>query len=178
MPRRWQHRYHVTTGDMSRGWKDSEAGTAMATPTLRQHRCHHGERHHDELSVVMKKGGAADQCVTDMKPSGPTRFPHWREEDLANHEEGGLDTPRPTNDGDGVREGRPPQPRPARPRGQTQSADSDSGTYEYFGEQVFCKKCFADADPVAEGFDSAAATKTPLRRQSNCQRPHQRRTRH
>ena len=27
--------------------------------------------------------------------------------------------------------------------------------YEYFGEQVFCKNCFAKADPVAEGFDTA-----------------------
>ena len=42
-----------------------------------------------------------------------------------------------------------------RPGDQTLGRDSDSGTYEYFGEQVFCKKCFADADPVAEGFDSA-----------------------
>ena len=34
-------------------------------------------------------------------------------------------------------------------------ADSDSGTYEYFGEQVFCKNCFAGKDGYeAEGFDS------------------------
>ena len=35
-------------------------------------------------------------------------------------------------------------------------ADSDSGTYEYFGEQVFCKNCFVGTDGYeAEGFDSA-----------------------
>ena len=32
-------------------------------------------------------------------------------------------------------------------------ADSDSGTYEYFGEQVFCKSCFADGDQGGESFD-------------------------
>ena len=111
----------------------------------------------------MKKGGAADQCVTDMGGLSMAQlrwiFSDWSEEDLANHEKGGLDmnSTTPNNDDDGVREWGDLHDSTACPDQEIKlwGADSDSGTYEYFGEQVFCKKCFADADPVAESFDSA-----------------------
>ena len=157
----------VNIGDMSRGWKDSEATVGADGYT---YSCVNTDVTitqlvvaYDGLSVVMKKGGAADQCVTDMGGLSMAQlrwiFSDWSEEDLANHEEGGLDmnSTTPNNDGDGVREWGDLHNSSACPDQEVKlwGADSDSGTYEYFGEQVFCKKCFADADPVAEGFDSA-----------------------
>ena len=157
----------VNIGDMSRGWKDSEASVGADGYT---YSCANSDVTVtqlvvaiDGLSVVMKKGGAADQCVTDMGGLSMAQlrwiYSDWSEDDLANHEKGGLDmdSTTPNNDGDGVREWGDLHNSTACPDQEIKlwGADSDSGTYEYFGEQVFCKKCFADADPVAEGFDSA-----------------------
>ena len=150
----------VNIGDMSRGWKDSEATVGADGYT---YSCVNTDVTitqlvvaYDGLSVVMKKGGAADQCVTDMGGLSMAQlrwiFSDWSEEDLANHEKGGLDmnSTTPNNDGDGVREWGDLHNSTACPDQEIKlwGADSDSGTYEYFGEQVFCKKCFADADPV------------------------------
>ena len=86
-------------------------------------------------------------------------FSDWSETDLANHEEGGLNmaSTTPSNDDDGIREWSDLDNSSACLDNEIKlwGADSDSGTYEYFGEQVFCKKCFADGEPVAEGFDTA-----------------------
>ncbi|MEL0313346.1 MAG: substrate-binding domain-containing protein, partial [Candidatus Poseidoniales archaeon] len=157
----------VNIGDMSRGWKDSEASVGADGYT---YSCANSDVTVtqlvvaiDGLSVVMKKGGAADQCITDMGGLSMAQlrwiYSDWSEDDLANHEKGGLDmnSTTPNNDGDGVREWGDLHNSTACPDQEIKlwGADSDSGTYEYFGEQVFCKKCFADADPVAEGFDSA-----------------------
>ena len=156
----------VNIGDMSRDWKESEA-TAQGEGV---YDCANSDVTVtqlvvaiDGLSVVMKKGGAADQCVTDMGGLSMAQlrwiFSDWSESDLVNHEKGGLDmnSATPNNDGDGVREWGDLHNSTACPDQEIKlwGADSDSGTYEYFGEQVFCKKCFADADPVAESFDSA-----------------------
>ncbi len=157
----------VHIGDMSRGWKDSEATVAADGYT---YSCANSDVTVtqltvaiDGLSVVVKKGGAADQCITDMGGLSMAQlrwiYTDWSEEDLANHEKGGLvmDSTTPNNDGDGVREWSDLHNSSACADNEIKlwGADSDSGTYEYFGEQVFCKKCFADADPVAEGFDQA-----------------------
>ena len=157
----------VHIGDMSRGWKDSEATVAADGYT---YSCANSDVTVtqltvaiDGLSVVVKKGGAADQCITDMGGLSMAQlrwiYSDWSEEDLANHEKGGLvmSSTTPNNDGDGVREWSDLHNSSACADSEIKlwGADSDSGTYEYFGEQVFCKKCFADADPVAEGFDQA-----------------------
>ena len=87
----------VNIGDMSRGWKDSEATVGADGYT---YSCVNTDVTitqlvvaYDGLSVVMKKGGAADQCVTDMGGLSMAQlrwiFSDWSEEDLANHEEGG-----------------------------------------------------------------------------------------
>ena len=118
----------------------------------------------DGLSVVVKKGGAADQCITEMGGLSMAQlrwiFSDWSEEDLAAD---GLemDSVTPNNDGDGVREWSDLDSSCTDSEIKLWGADSDSGTYEYFGEQVFCKKCFAEADPVSESFDTAA-TRTLL----------------
>ena len=104
----------VNIGDMSRDWKDSEATVGADGYT---YSCVNTDVTitqlvvaYDGLSVVMKKGGAADQCVTDMGGLSMAQlrwiFSDWSEEDLANHEEGGLDmsSTTPNNDDDGVRE--------------------------------------------------------------------------
>ncbi|MGB1818838.1 MAG: PstS family phosphate ABC transporter substrate-binding protein [Candidatus Poseidoniaceae archaeon] len=155
----------VHIGDMSRDWKSSEA-TPGADGT---YSCLDTDVTVtqlivaiDGLSVVTKKGGAADQCISSMGGLSMAQlrwiFTDWSEEDLANHEKGGLDmnSTTPNNDGDGVREWSDLHNSSACQDSEIKlwGADSDSGTYEYFGEQVFCKKCFADADPISEGFDS------------------------
>ncbi|MDA0648796.1 MAG: substrate-binding domain-containing protein [archaeon] len=157
----------VHIGDMSRGWKESEATVGSDGYT---YSCLDSDLTItqlvvaiDGLSVVVKKGGAADQCITDMGGLSMAQlrwiYSDWSEEDLANHSEGGLDmnSTTPGNDGDGVREWGDLSTSDACPDQEVKlwGADSDSGTYEYFGEQIFCKNCFAEADPVAEGFDSA-----------------------
>ena len=157
----------VNIGDMSRGWKESEAtvgedgytySCASSDVTVTQLIVAI-----DGLSVVVKKGGIADQCTSDMGGLSMAQlrwiYSDWSEDDLANHEEGGLEmnSTTPNNDGDGVREWSDLHNSDACPDNEIKlwGADSDSGTYEYFGEQVFCKKCFADADPVAESFSNA-----------------------
>ena len=156
----------VHIGDMSRDWKSSEATVGEDGYTFS---CLSSDITVtqlivaiDGLSVVVKKGGAADQCISAMGGLSMAQlrwvFTDWSEEDLANHEEGGLDmnSTTPSNDDDGVREWSDLDDSSACLDNEIKlwGADSDSGTYEYFGEQVFCKKCFADAEPVAEGFDT------------------------
>ena len=156
----------VHIGDMSRDWKSSEATVGADGYTFS---CLSSDITVtqlivaiDGLSVVVKKGGAADQCISAMGGLSMAQlrwvFTDWSEEDLANHEKGGLDmnSTTPSNDGDGVREWSDLDDSSACLDNEIKlwGADSDSGTYEYFGEQVFCKNCFADAEPVAEGFDT------------------------
>ena len=156
----------VHIGDMSRDWKSSEATVGADGYTFS---CLSSDITVtqlivaiDGLSVVVKKGGAADQCISSMGGLSMAQlrwvFTDWSEEDLANHEKGGLDmnSTTPSNDGDGVREWSDLDDSSACLDNEIKlwGADSDSGTYEYFGEQVFCKNCFADAEPVAEGFDT------------------------
>ena len=156
----------VHIGDMSRDWKSSVATVGADGYTFS---CLSSDITVtqlivaiDGLSVVVKKGGAADQCISSMGGLSMAQlrwvFTDWSEEDLANHEKGGLDmnSTTPSNDGDGVREWSDLDDSSACLDNEIKlwGADSDSGTYEYFGEQVFCKNCFADAEPVAEGFDT------------------------
>ena len=152
----------VHIGDMSRDWKSSEAEAGEDGFTFK---CLDSDITVtqlivaiDGLSVVVKKGGAADQCITEMGGLSMAQlrwiFTDWSEEDIAAD---GLemDSVTPNNDGDGVREWSDLDSSCADSEIKLWGADSDSGTYEYFGEQVFCKDCFADADPVSEGFDTA-----------------------
>ena len=152
----------VHIGDMSRDWKSSEAEAGEDGFTFK---CIDSDITVtqlivaiDGLSVVVKKGGAADQCITEMGGLSMAQlrwiFTDWSEEDLAAD---GLemDSVTPNNDGDGVREWGDLDSSCADSEIKLWGADSDSGTYEYFGEQVFCKSCFAESDPVSEGFDTA-----------------------
>jgi phosphate transport system substrate-binding protein len=156
----------VNIGDMSRGWKSTEASVGSDGYT---YDCANSDVTVtqlivaiDGLSVVVKKGGAADQCISDMGGLSMAQlrwiYSDWSEDNLVNHEKGGLDlnSTTPNNDGDGVREWSDLHDSAACQDSEIKlwGADSDSGTYEYFGEQVFCKNCFADADPVSEGFDT------------------------
>ena len=159
---------HVDIGDMSRGWKSSEAAVAdngyiyecldsEVTATQLQVAI-------DGLSVVVKRGGGADQCIADMGGLSVAQlrwiYSDWSESDLANHAEGGLDmsSVTPSNDNDGVREWSDlsDSPNCADSAVKLWGADSDSGTYEYFGETVLCKNCFAGKEGYdAEGFDDS-----------------------
>ncbi len=156
----------VAIGDMSRGWKSSEAteqadgytyDCANSAITVTQLPVAI-----DGLSVVVKKGGAADVCISEM--GGLTMaqlrwiYSDWTETDLANNEDGGLimSSVAPNNDNDGVREWSDLDADCSAGEIKLWGADSDSGTYEYFGEQVFCKNCFAGKDGYdAESFDVA-----------------------
>jgi phosphate transport system substrate-binding protein len=152
----------VHIGDMSRDWKSSEAEAGEDGFTFK---CLDSDITVtqlivaiDGLSVVVKKGGAADQCITEMGGLSMAQlrwiFTDWSEEDLA--ADGlDMDSVTPNNDDDGVREWGDLDASCADSEIKLWGADSDSGTYEYFGEQVFCKDCFADADPVSESFDTA-----------------------
>ena len=157
----------VHIGDMSRDWKSSEASVGEDGYTFS---CLSSDITVtqlvvaiDGLSVVVKKGGAADQCISAMGGLSMAQlrwiYSDWSETDLANHEDGGLNmnSTTPSNDDDGIREWSDLDDSAACLDNEIKlwGADSDSGTYEYFGEQVFCKKCFADGEPVAEGFDTA-----------------------
>ena len=154
----------VNIGDMSRGWKSSEASVDADGYT---YNCANSDVTVtqlivaiDGLSVVYKKGGAADQCISSMGGISMAQlrwvFTDWTEAEL---EGDGLvmTSVIPNSDDDGTREWADLHNSSACPDQEIKlwGADSDSGTYEYFGEQVFCKKCFADADPVSEGFDTA-----------------------
>ena len=153
----------VHIGDMSRDWKTSEADAGEDGYTFN---CLDSDITVtqlvvaiDGLSVVVKKGGAADQCITEMGglSMGQLRwiFTDWTESELT---ENGLNMSSitPNNDDDGVREWGDLHASCADSEVKLWGADSDSGTYEYFGEQVFCKNCFAGKDGYeAEGFDSA-----------------------
>ena len=88
----------VHIGDMSRDWKSSEASVGEDGYTFS---CLSSDITVtqlvvaiDGLSVVVKKGGAADQCISAMGGLSMAQlrwiFSDWSETDLANHEEGGL----------------------------------------------------------------------------------------
>ena len=155
----------VHIGDMSRGWKDSEATVSEDGYT---YNCLDSDITVtqlvvaiDGLSVVVKKGGAADQCITSMGGLSMAQlrwiYSDWTESEL---EADGLvmSSITPNNDDDGVREWGDLSASGACADTEIKlwGADSDSGTYEYFGEQVFCKNCFAGKEGYeAEGFDSA-----------------------
>ena len=81
----------VHIGDMSRGWKDSEATVASDGYT---YNCLNSDITVtqldvaiDGLSVVVKKGGAADQCLTEMGGISMAQlrwvFSDWTEDELA-----------------------------------------------------------------------------------------------
>ena len=153
----------VHIGDMSRGWKDSEATVASDGYT---YNCLNSDITVtqlvvaiDGLSVVVKKGGAADQCLTEMGGISMAQlrwvFSDWTEDELA--ADGGLDmnSTTPNNDDDGIREWGDLDASCDDSEIKLWGADSDSGTYEYFGEQVFCKNCFAGKEGYEpEGFDT------------------------
>ena len=157
----------VHIGDMSRDWKSSEASVGEDGYTFS---CLSSDITVtqlvvaiDGLSVVVKKGGAADQCISAMGGLSMAQlrwiFSDWSETDLANHEEGGLNmaSTTPSNDDDGIREWSDLDDSAACEDNEIKlwGADSDSGTYEYFGEQVFCKNCFAGKEGYEpEGFDT------------------------
>ncbi len=152
----------VNIGDMSRDWKSSEATKGDDGYTFA---CESSDVTVtqlivaiDGLSVVVKKGGAADQCISSMGGLSMAQlrwmYSDWTEADL---EADGLimSSVTPGNDNDGVREWSDLSSGCGDSEIKLWGADSDSGTYEYFGEQVFCKSCFADAEPVSESFDVA-----------------------
>jgi len=154
----------VNIGDMSRDWKSSEATKGDDGYTFA---CESSDVTVtqlivaiDGLSVVVKKGGAADQCISSMGGLSMAQlrwmYSDWTEAEL---EADGLimSSVTPGNDNDGVREWSDLSTSSACGDAEIKlwGADSDSGTYEYFGEQVFCKSCFADAEPVSESFDVA-----------------------
>ena len=104
----------VHIGDMSRDWKSSEASVGEDGYTFS---CLSSDITVtqlvvaiDGLSVVVKKGGAADQCISAMGGLSMAQlrwiFSDWSETDLANHEKGGLNmnSTTPSNDDDGIRE--------------------------------------------------------------------------
>ena len=104
----------------------------------------------------MKKGGAADQCVTDMGGLSMAQrwiFSDWAG-DLATHEPGlDMNSTTPNNDDDDVREWGDLHNSTACPiKIKLWGADSDRNLRYRRAGPV---KCFADADPVAESFDSA-----------------------
>ena len=104
----------VHIGDMSRDWKSSEASVGEDGYTFS---CLSSDITVtqlvvaiDGLSVVVKKGGIADQCISAMGGLSMAQlrwiFSDWSETDLANHPEGGLDmnSTTPSNDDDGIRD--------------------------------------------------------------------------
>lgn len=153
----------VHIGDMSRDWKESEATVNSDGYTFD---CVDSDVTVtqlivavDGLSVVVKKGGAADQCLTQMGGISMAQlrwvFSDWSESEL---EADGLDmnSTTPNNDGDDAREWGDLDAACDDSEIKLWGADSDSGTYEYFGEQVFCKNCFAGKEGYEpEGFDTA-----------------------
>ena len=101
----------VHIGDMSRDWKDSEATRNADGYTFD---CLNSDVTVtqlvvavDGLSVVVKKGGAADQCLNSMGGISMAQlrwvFSDWTESEL---EADGLDlnSTTPNNDGDNLRE--------------------------------------------------------------------------
>ena len=155
----------VHIGDMSRDWKTSEAEAGEDGFTFE---CLNSDITVtqlivaiDGLSVVVKKGGVADDCITSMGGLSMAQlrwiYTDWTESEL---EADGLvmSSITPNNDNDGVREWSDLSDTGACADTEIKlwGADSDSGTYEYFGEQVFCKNCFAGKEGYeAEGFDTA-----------------------
>ena len=145
---------HVDIGDMSRGWKAIEASRQGNT---RNYTCANSDVEVtqipialDGITVIVKRGGAAAECIERLGGLSIAQlrwiYSDWTDEDLTYSSEADLDMASVTsnNDGDTNREWSDLSDDPAC---STQSinlwgADSESGTYEYFGENVFCRKCF------------------------------------
>lgn len=157
---------HVEIGDMSRDWKSSEAtdnGDGTFTCLTSGKTVTQLQVAIDGLSVVVKKNGAADQCINAIGglSVGQLRwiYSNWTEDMLANDTDGGLvfTSITPNDDGDGVREWGDLSSDASCADEQIKlwGADSDSGTYEYFGETVLCKDCFGGDDGhTGESFDT------------------------
>ena len=117
----------------------------------------------DGVTLIVARGGDADRCVQSIGGLSVAQlrwiYSDWSESDLVYSQFGGLDlsSVTPNNDDDGVREWKD--------LGDTSDCldqeislwgpDLQSGTYEYFGEMVFCTKCFAgERDYPVEAFAS------------------------
>jgi|TARA_B100001248_G_scaffold5570_1_gene3961 phosphate transport system substrate-binding protein len=117
----------------------------------------------DGITIVLKRGGGAEQCVESIGGLSVAQlrwiFSDWTEDDLVYSQEGGLELSSitPNNDGDGVREWSDFSENPSCEELNINlwGPDSQSGTYEYFGEMIFCKKCFlGNYGYPEESFDS------------------------
>ena len=158
---------HVDIGSMSRTFKPIEATLESGT---RYFSCKPSDIvltqmpiAMDGVTLIVARGGDADRCVQSIGGLSVAQlrwiYSDWSESDLVYSQFGGLDlsSVTPNNDDDGVREWKD--------LGDTSDCldqeislwgpDLQSGTYEYFGEMVFCTKCFAgERDYPVEAFAS------------------------
>ncbi|MGB0787818.1 MAG: PstS family phosphate ABC transporter substrate-binding protein, partial [Candidatus Poseidoniaceae archaeon] len=137
----------VDIGDMSRDWKDTEATRGDDGYTMD---CLAGDTSRsarqiqvaiDGLSVVMKKGGAADVCVNTHLGGLTIAQLHW----MFSAEADTGYTPA-NDDGDAVKEWSDLSADCGAAEIVLAYPDADSGTYEYFYETVL--------DEAEEGFRS------------------------
>ena len=158
---------HVDIGSMSRTFKPIEATLESGT---RYFSCKPSDIvltqmpiAMDGVTLIVARGGDADRCIQSIGGLSVAQlrwiYSDWSESDLVYSQFGGLDlsSVTPNNDDDGVREWKD--------LGDTSDCldqeislwgpDLQSGTYEYFGEMVFCTKCFAgERDYPVEAFAS------------------------
>lgn len=158
---------HVDIGSMSRTFKPIEATLESGT---RYFSCKPSDIvltqmpiAMDGVTLIVARGGDADRCIQSIGGLSVAQlrwiYSDWSETDLVYSQFGGLDlsSVTPNNDDDGVREWKD--------LGDTSDCldqeislwgpDLQSGTYEYFGEMVFCTKCFAgERDYPVEAFAS------------------------
>ena len=129
---------------MSRGWKDSEATMGDNG----QYSCLKGDTSitvtqlvvaFDGLSVVVKQGGAADQCISGLGGLSAAQL-RWvfSANTSAELSAQGLDVSSiaPNDDQDGVREWSDLSADCADSAITLAYPDADSGTYEYFYEAI------------------------------------------
>eukprot|EP00403_Amphidinium_massartii_P033208 CAMPEP_0178447836 /NCGR_PEP_ID=MMETSP0689_2-20121128/41642_1 /TAXON_ID=160604 /ORGANISM="Amphidinium massartii, Strain CS-259" /LENGTH=1568 /DNA_ID=CAMNT_0020072939 /DNA_START=10 /DNA_END=4713 /DNA_ORIENTATION=- len=146
---------HVDVGDMSRDWRSSEAvrlddGITLEcldkdTGELTGRRVTQLQVGKDGLAVVVRKNGAGHNCLTDPAVGGLTTaqlrwiFSDWTNDALAAGPYGNVDISSiiPGDDGDNIKEWSDIHPNcdevPIHPYG----AGDQSGTYEFFAQQVF-----------------------------------------
>ena len=149
----------VNIGDMSRGWKESEATMGDNG----QYSCLKGDTSitvtqlvvaFDGLSVVVKQGGAADQCISGLGGLTAAQL-RWvfSANTSAELSAQGLDVSSiaPNDDQDGVREWSDLSADCADAAITLAYPDADSGTYEYFYEEVMHEHgAFASGEQSAE----------------------------
>merc|ERR550514_921172 len=158
---------HVEIGDMSRNWKTPKEASFLddgyslqcAKSSVRVTQIAVAT---DGLAVVMASGGAAQSCLTDVL-GGVTLaqlrwvFTDWPDAKLVEDEKGGgLNMPMvvPNDDGDGIKEWRDLDPQCEEVPIGIYGPGDQSGTYDFFGETVFCKNCFKGKDGYSpETFD-------------------------